>query len=158
MSWTWDEALGQPKDRVRLLIGDTEDPTTTGRQVLVHDETIEYFLELGESEPQVAVRVLLDLSAKYAHQANVTMGDTSVSLSDKADAARRAAQSIADQFGISVSGSTAGVYAGGISVTEKISDAQDTDLVQPGVRMGMHDNGGENSSSEPWLSPRVISP
>jgi hypothetical protein len=105
---------------------------TTGR---LSDETINYFLT---SEPSVwyAAAMCCDtLAAEAGGKTSLTVGDLSVAYS------AGEYKSLARNFRIR--GSRAAVpFAGGIKVSDKNTETDDTDRVPHAFAIGMHDDAG----------------
>jgi hypothetical protein len=150
MTWTYALALNENKDKVRLLLGDT-DVANPGP---IQDEEIAYFLaETSNDIPRSAIRALLSLAAQYSGNATtVRVGETTISRSERAGALRDRAKELADLYGIDLeSDAWVGVapYVGGLSRAEAESDGTNTDLPQPAFTRGMHDY---RPGRYPWLS------
>lgn len=83
MTWTYDGPNGSAVDRVRLLIGDTDETDP-----LLQDEEIAFFLgEAGDSIYQAAHDCCYAVGSKFARMAtSKSVGDLSLSYSDRARA------------------------------------------------------------------------
>jgi len=114
-------------DLVRILVNDT-----TGS---LSDETINYFLA---SEPSVwyAAAMCCDtLASQAGGQTSLTVGDLSIAYS--AGEYKTMAKSYR------IRGARGAVpFAGGISVSAKDTEKDDTDRVAPAFSIGMHDDPG----------------
>lgn len=127
-TWTYTgNPASSTKDRVRWLCGDVmpDDPQVSDEEIVasVTDE--------GDAL-NAAATVCEHLAARFAREAqrSVSAGgglNTSVSLSERSRAYATRAKSLRERAAVS----SAGVYAGGISVSDKDANASDTDLVQP---------------------------
>ena len=134
MTWTYSVSdLGtSQKDDVRMLIGDTD---VTSPQL--QDEEIGYALVQRPSLFGAAALCCRSLAAKYAISVTTAAGDTKLQNSDISKAYARLAAS----FDAQAAQSGAGLpYAGGISVTDKQSVAEDSDRVEPQFTIGLDDN------------------
>lgn len=131
MTWTYDGLPGTTsdagrRDAVRLHLRDT----SSGRQ-LFSDEEVAFFLGIsGNNVFKASARGCDIMSAREAQAKSI--GDLSISgmginWRDLAKQYRRDAASVALP------------YAGGLSIAEKQTASQDTDLVQPNFRSTMMD-------------------
>lgn len=121
-----------PKDVIRMMIGDT-DPTNP----LLQDEEIAYILSKRPNPYGAAAECCRSLAVRFASQVTTAAGDTKIAYSDitKAFAAR------AQAFESQAANSGAGLpYAGGISQSDKDSQVENTDRVQPQFVLGADDN------------------
>ena len=124
-------------DEVRFLVGDTN----TSREIF-SDSEIVYALNRKSSPKAAAAFLARQLAgslplkftgyklADYTDPDGSKMAQAYLSL-----AARLEAELIA-------AAGAAGVYAGGISVSDKAAVASNTDRVTPAFSVGMHDNQG----------------
>ena len=127
-------------DAVRWYLGDT-DVTAP----LVTDTEIIFALNQKNSEPQAAAA----FCARFA-SIKLLREPESVRLLDFAASQGGASmRELADRYyelalylESGAPGSRPGIYAGGISVGDKQANAQNTDVVQPAFRVGMHDYDG----------------
>lgn len=132
MTWTYS---GNPsltsRDEVRFLVGDTDNTNQ-----LATDEEISYALVKEGSSYLAAASVCFSLAAKYARYMDQSVGDLSISYSQRyqqfKELAKRLELSGSSQFGIP--------YAGGISQTDKETVAADADRLQPAIKIDVHDN------------------
>ena len=133
MTWTYDPTLATDKDRVRFLIGDTD---TTDQQLA--NEEITYLLTVQSNVMLAAANAASGLAAKYARKADTSIGDLSIS------ASQRAAAYLALYEQLKMQAHQAGIlggrmFVGGLTVSGKESLADDTDAVQPNFAIGMQD-------------------
>lgn len=150
MSWTYSGSpLNSPLDEVRFLIGDTV--STAPR---VSDEEIAYniFLVSGANPPPtgnfLAAAYSADgIAARSASSVDKSVGDLHLSYSQQATAYRALANALRRRATLNM----VPVYVGGLSMAEKAANDEDTDLVQPGIRIdgmnipqGMFPTGGGN--------------
>lgn len=134
MAWTYNSSLGADKDRVRFLVGDTN---TDDQQL--QDAEIEFLLEQHGTLNLAAAAACRALATKYARYADKWVGDLKILASQKSEAYER----MADRFEAEATAAFTSVSvptAGGILVADKETQAEDDSLVQPGFRIGMHDN------------------
>ena len=131
MTWTYTSTdISLSRDKVRLTIGDTD----SGDQIL-QDEEIAYALTLSSDVRSASVYAAEFAAAKYTRLADKSMGDLSISYSQKADSylelAGRLRRSVA---------TGALPYFGGISISGKDSREADTDRVKPAFTVDMLDD------------------
>lgn len=140
MSWTYFTSPQTDKDRVRLLVGDTD---TTDQQM--QDEEIYTFLTLeGNASPQTvaaslrqvyraAGNVASAIGARYARKVTNSMGRR------KQEQETMMAHYLTLAKYLRGRASMLGVapYAGGLSVAEKETNQENTDLVQPEFQRDM---------------------
>lgn len=134
MSWTYDSSqlAASAMMQVRFLMGDT---TPTDQQV--QDEEITFALSQRPSIYGAAAIVCRSLASKLSRQADVVDKDLRTMLSARAKA--YAARAIEYDNKASVLGGGR-PYAGGLSISDKIRNEQDTDRMQPQFNIGMEDN------------------
>lgn len=134
MGFLYDAQLFTNRDRVRLLIGDTDEA-----EPLLQDE------EILPLVPSGAVLALTDtkliraayfccriLVAKFSRKVSMSVGGASATLDAKARGYRDLAEDLLAQIGgAGAISTTVAPYAGGLSLAEKTTGAADTDLVQP---------------------------
>jgi hypothetical protein len=129
--WTYS---GDPSestlDEVRFLIQDT-DPDDKQ----ISDEEIEYLIAENGGALQAAIAAAIVISAQYARAIDKAVGDLRISYSQRSKQYR----DLADFLG---SDGAPIPYAGGISVSDKQIDEDDTDRVSPAFVKGMHDRDG----------------
>lgn len=89
MSWSYNSNLATDKDKVRLLVGDTD---TTDQ--LLQDEEINYLLTETGNVLLAASRAAKAIAAKFSRQANKTVGDLRIDLSQKAEAYHKLADNL----------------------------------------------------------------
>ncbi len=133
MTWTYDSSDpgATDKDQVRLMIGDTDE---TDEQL--QDQEIAHFLTLYITVGAAAVASARAIMAKFARKVTKAVGDLRISLSDRY---RHYQDLVAYLETVAESTDPYQVYAAGQSVSEADADAQDTNLPQPGFKVGMHD-------------------
>jgi hypothetical protein len=139
MTWTYSgDPANSEKDAVRFRTGDTD---TT--EQLVTDEEIAYALAEKGGVIPAAIAICRSLAAQFARKAtSKTVGKLSITMSDRATAFEKIAQSLEQE------GSALVVpYAGGLSISEKETAAADTSSVQPTFFRGMMENGAGTLST-----------
>tara|TARA_R110000803_G_scaffold13482_1_gene37868 strand:- start:16356 stop:16826 length:471 start_codon:yes stop_codon:yes gene_type:complete len=134
-----------PVDRVRLLVGDI-DP---GDLELIEDLYI-YFLDANaQDEPKAAVQALKALVAKYAKAMEEVVGDVEVKLQQR----YRGYSDLLDKFlkdpAYGVLG-TINLYAGGLSFSEKRTDALNSDLRNSPFTVGSATSRSSGEYSAPY--------
>jgi len=134
MAWSYNPSLVSTRDRVRVLIGDTD----VDDQQLT-DEEIAFFLSSEGNQYAASALACRVLAAKYARYADKWVGDLKILASQKSRAYERLAEAYDTQANASASFS--GVpSAGGIYVADKDEQEADTSLVTPSFRRGSMDN------------------
>lgn len=126
-------------DEIRFLTGDTNVTPTTN--AILQDEEHQFLIDEAGSVAYGAPRAATSMAAKFARFVNVRTGAVSKNLSDQMqhflDLAKRLQQR-ADE-------GAAGVSAGepiftALTKSDKRTDRQDPDLVQPTFHIGQDDN------------------
>lgn len=124
MTWTYTPDFTTQRDRIRLLLGDTDsaDPILTDEEIAVYS-TGGYW---AQSSDHLAAAALADnIAAEFARRADsLSAGGTSVNWSGLVDRYRSLAAKLRGRGG-------AAIYAGGISQSDKDSQAANTDRVEP---------------------------
>ncbi len=139
--WTY---AGDPEanDRaaVRFLVGDTVEA-----DAIFQDEEIDWLL-LQNANVYFAAALAADAaSAKFSSSAKAgvktkTVGALSISYSNTERAAEYRTMATSLRTRGAINSSIIGIYAGGISKSDKKTNEQDTDWNQPNFKLGMHDN------------------
>lgn len=135
MTWSYNTALTDEKDQVRLIIGDTD---TNDQQL--QDEEIDFFLtQAGDAIYDAALRCVRALQSKYSRLVNSSVESV------RADYSERAKQYSALAAQLAIDAANASTTFGapivtGISISEMDSQDQDTDRVRGYVRTGQYDN------------------
>ena len=124
MTWSYtDTALAtSTKDQVRFLVGDTD---TTDQQL--QDEEINFVLTQEAGVYRAASQCAKNIAAKYARQVTRSFGGRSDQLSQLVDHYRQLAKDLWAKGTLK----RMTFYAGGQSQSEKDSQAQNTDMVEP---------------------------
>lgn len=144
MTFSYSPTLPSALHRVRFLLGDTVD---AGH--LLENQEITAILSLQPIETYAAAAIAESLSARFAAQADVSIGATSVSMGERAqrfaDLAvrlRKAGGSIGGGDGSGMM-TPASFMVGGISVTTRDDLQSDSDRIQPAFRVGQDDRGDD---------------
>ena len=154
MTWTYSgDPATNARDSIRFLVGDTD----TNDQ-LVSDEEIAWtnseVTGSGTATTDlytVAYRVMIAIASKFSRLANQAIGDMRVDLSQKADNARKQAEELRALAGrenlVPVP------YAGGISISDKNIDRENTDRVDPFFTSGQFANTSDYGASSARAYP-----
>lgn len=135
MTWTYNLAglaAGNQKDIIRFMIGDT---ISTDPQLA--DEEISFCFALRHSTYGGAAQACEALASQYSRLADTVTGELHTLYSSKARAYAKRAIDYENYAAI-----TAGplIYAGGISIVDKLLQDADPDRVSPQFNLGMTDN------------------
>lgn len=135
MSWSYSgDPSTSDRDKVRYLIGDTD---ATDQQE--SNEEIAWLLTI-QSDPFLAAALACEmLVSRYARLVDKTVGDLSISYSQRQDAYRKQADKLRQEAALTTASTIAAPYAGGISQSDKEIDTTDTDRTDPAIFKGMHD-------------------
>ena len=147
MTWTYSgDPATNARDAIRFLTGDTD----TNDQ-LINDEEIAWTNnQVTGSDTattalyEVSYRVMVAIASKFSRLADQSVGDLKVDMYQKATNAREQAKLLYAQA--SREGNTPTPYAGGISVSDKEIDEDNSDIVQPYFSRGQFttSRGGAN--------------
>ena len=148
MTWTYSgDPASNARDAIRFLTGDTD----TNDQ-LINDEEIAWTNNqvTGSDTATTALyeasyRVMIAIASKFSRLADQAVGDLKVDMFQKATNAREQAALLKQQA--LREGNTPTPYAGGISVSDKEIDEDNSDIVQPFFSRGQWTNsrGGANT-------------
>jgi hypothetical protein len=141
MTWTYGGNPGSnARDGIRFLIGDTD----TSDQLLSDEEIAWVNNQVTGSDTStdslytVAYRCMVAIASKFSRLADQAVGDMRVSMSQKAKGAREQAKELKRLA--ESEGGTPTPYAGGISVSDKEIDLDNSDLVKPSFSQGQFAN------------------
>ena len=147
MTWTYGgDPSASALAAIRFLTGDTD----TNDQ-LINDEEIAWTNNqvTGSATAttalyEVSYRVMVAIASKFSRLADQSVGDLKVDMFQKATNAREQAALLKQQA--LREGNTPTPYAGGISVSDKEIDEENSDIVQPYFSRGQWTNsrGGAN--------------
>lgn len=144
MAWNYGgDPSANARDAIRFLIGDTD----TNDQ-LINDEEIAWVNnQVTGSDTattglyDVAVRCCLTIASKFSRLADQSVGDLKVSMSQKAVAYRLQAEELKSLSGRE--GSVPTPYAGGLTITDKEIDRDNSNRIQPYFSGGQFTNKEE---------------
>jgi hypothetical protein len=149
MAWTYGgDPSANARDAIRFLIGDTD---TTDQ--LLSDEEIAWVNSEASGTAtgttalyDAAYRCCLTIASKLAREADKQIGDLSVSMSQRAKAYREQAASLKE-----LSGREGGVpipYAGGITISDKEIDEENSDIFRTWFSSGQFENVRDGGRSQ----------
>jgi len=154
MTWSYS---GDPDssalNAIRFLIGDTD----TNDQLLANEEIswvnkqVTGSTTSSDSLYDVASRCCTTVASKFSRLADQSIGDMRVSMSQKAKAYREQADELKALAGRE--GSVPIPYAGGLTVSDKEIDADNTNQIQGWIQTGQFTNknqGGEKATVSEW--------
>ncbi len=143
MAWTYS---GDPDssalDAIRFLCGDTD----TNDQLLANEEISWINKEVTGSTTattglyDAAYRCCLLIASKFSRMADKAVGDLRVDMSQKAKSYREQAAELKELA--SREGLVPTPYSGGMTISDKDIDAEDSNMVQPSFYQGQFNNPG----------------
>jgi len=149
VTWTYGgDPAANARDAIRFLIGDTD----TTDQLLTDEEIAWVNTESSGTSTgttalyDAAYRCCLTIASKLAREADKQIGDLSVSMSQRAKAYREQAASLKE-----LSGREGGVpipYAGGITISDKEVDEENSDLFRSWFSSGQFENVRDGGRSQ----------
>ena len=149
MAWTYGgDPSANARDAIRFLIGDTD----TTDQLLSDEEVAWVNSEASGTSTgttalyDAAYRCCLTIASKLAREADKQIGDLSVSMSQRAVAYREQAASLK-----ALSGREGGVpipYAGGITISDKDIDEENSDIFRTWFSSGQFENVRDGGRSQ----------
>jgi hypothetical protein len=131
MTWTYNPALTTNKDKVRFLVRDVDSTSP-----LLQDEEILGILEMEGAARRAAATCAESLAAHFG-QLETTLTDdlgVTVTYSDRATFYTKLAATLRSRANIAVAPT-----AGGITISSKQVQADNTDRVRPAFRRELHD-------------------
>ena len=141
MAWTYSgDPADSALDAIRFLIGDTD----TNDQLLDNEEILWTNNQVTGSNTattalyEVAYRCMVAIASKFSRLADQSVGDLKVDLYQKATNAREQAKLLYAQA--SREGNVPVPYAGGITVSDKQIDEDNSNIVQPVFQRGQFTN------------------
>jgi hypothetical protein len=150
MTWSYS---GDPDssalDAVRFLVGDTD----TNDQLLANEEISWVNAQVSGSGTStdalytVAHRCMITIASKFSRLADQAVGDMRVDMSQKAENARKQAKEL--KVMAQSEGGAPTPYAGGITITDKEIDQDNTNLVRPSFRQGQFANTTDWGAGSP---------
>jgi hypothetical protein len=132
MSWTFENDYSLDRDKVRLLVGDTD----TNEQ-LVADEAIAWALTEEGSIYLASATIAESIASTFARKVDFTSGDESMKCSQMAENYMKKATDLRKRANKKTFVSP---YAGGLSKAEKLDSSQSDDLVKPEFKKDMFNN------------------
>lgn len=149
MAWTYSgDPSSSARDSIRFLIGDTD----TNDQLLSDEEIAWVNSEASGSTTattavyDAAMRCCLTIASKLAREADKTIGDLSVSMSQRAKAYREQAVELKNLA--TREGAVPIPYAGGITISDKEVDEQNSDLFRSWFSSGQFENVRDGGRSQ----------
>jgi hypothetical protein len=135
MPWSYSgDPASSDKDAVRFLLGDT---LSSDEQL--QDAEINFLIDQQGGNVYLAASMGANmLASKYARLVDKSVGDLRISYGSRQKAYLALSDALAAQAITSGAG-LAAPYAGGISVSDKEIDIDNTDRVAPSFKKGMHD-------------------
>jgi hypothetical protein len=150
MAWSYS---GDPDssalDAIRFLIGDTD----TNDQLLANEEITWMNSQVSGSTTStaalytVAHRCMITIASKFSRLADQAVGDMRVDMFQKAENARLQAKEL--KVLAQSEGGTPTPYAGGITVSDKELDADNSDIVKPSFNQGQFANTTDWGAGSP---------
>ena len=134
-----DDKLSVTRNQVRLLI---DDKNSTDQQF--SDDEIDFFNDQEGNIYGAASVAALSLQFRFGGQADKTVGDLKISLSQKSDAYEKLAKTFAKK---AEDKGTPQIFAGGLTISGKNTDRSNDDLVQPAFYKWQNDFPTANSNS-----------
>ena len=141
MAWSYS---GDPDssalDSIRFLIGDTD----TNDQLLANEEISWVNSQVSGSTTStdsiytVAYRCMIAIASKFSRLADQAVGDMRVSMAQKSRGAREQAKELLRLA--ESEGGTPTPYSGGITISDKELDLDNSDLVKPFFQSGQFAN------------------
>lgn len=128
-TWTYDPSIPSDKDKVRFLIGDTDE-----KDPQLKDGEIAFELAAAGDYLLAAVNCAENLVAYYARKAQFQLGTQVMQYAQQKSANYKM---LAASLRARMARTGAAPYVGGRSQAEKETDVQNTDLVQPFFRTRM---------------------
>lgn len=147
MTWTYVDPALDPKDAVRLNIGDTDESNP-----LFSDEEINYVLT-GEDNPYAAGAQLADMAAaRFAREVDKSSDGDSISSSQRFKHFKELAEQLRAEAVRTGAAAVGAPFIGGISYADKEEREADTDRIPTAVRTNVH---GNPRSGHDWRHRQV---
>lgn len=127
---SYNTALSDNKDKVRLLTGDTD----TADELLV-DAEINLITGQSGSIWSMAADACLAIASKFSRHADQTVGSLSYDFSQRAEQYKMRALDLRRRAVALVT-----PWAGGISIADKQTQEDDSDRVRPAFARGQHED------------------
>ena len=132
MTWLYASDFSLARDRVRLLVGDTDstDPLVTDEEIAAYTTGL-----MAQPNDYLAAASVCDaIAAKMSRRADMSVGSSSVSLSQQVTQYERKARELRRRSATQTS-----PFVGGVSISEKQTSEADTDRTQPAFTRQMGD-------------------
>lgn len=144
-SWSYSgNPRANAKDAVRFTIGDT-DP----REPLLLDGEIEYLLEIYNNIVlNASIRACEMVMAKFTRLVDETVGSVSVQWSSR----QASFMKLRNELTARLAKEDCIPFAGGISISQKVTERQDSDRVSPDFSKHMM----ENEQIAPWTTDQNL--
>lgn len=127
-------------DAVRLHIGDTDND-----DLILSDEEVTYILSVESNTLRAAARAARIAAGKYARQVDSEIDEIRLRAQARFDHYSQLADDLAQEAKTSGGGmKLTGIWFGGISQTEKDTNEEDEDLVNPAFRRDLHAHDDNN--------------
>jgi hypothetical protein len=146
MTWTYSgDPATNARDSIRFLIGDTD----TNDQLISDEEIAWVNNQVTGSDSstaslyEVSSRCCITIASKFAREADKRVGDLQISARQKAESYRDQAEYLK---GLSArEGNVPTPYAGGISISDKIANDDDSDIYHTWFNSGQFTNLNDGS-------------
>jgi hypothetical protein len=153
MTWSYDETLVEPKDQLRLMIGDVDVADVNNH--LMSDEGIMFFLASEGGNVYEAAAVIAEaLAMRFATTVQKSVGSMSISAQQKYEHYLELAKMLRARADLYVN---ARPLVGGISKADKATQESDPDRVVPAFSVKLFDvpsaqplGGGRSGPGEEW--------
>lgn len=144
-SWSYSgNPRANAKDAVRFTIGDTD-----SREPLLLDGEIEYLLELYNNVVlNASIRACEMVMAKFTRLVDETVGSVSVQWSSR----QQSFMKLRNELTSRLAKEDCIPFAGGISVSQKVTERQNSDRVNPDFSKHMM----ENEQIAPWTTDQNL--
>lgn len=132
MAWTYDPSLPTDKDKVRFLVGDTDD-----RDAVIEDGEIAFLLSEHSNVYSAAAACCRAIAARLRRDLTLNPAAGSVSLDPQVQA--EGFMKLATELDArALTSGGGGIFAGGISVAGKRSEELRSDRVAPAFTVNRH--------------------
>lgn len=140
MAWTYLGTSYSGRDKVRLLIGDTN-----ADEPILEDHEIAAILAVYPNETEAAAHLCSSLASRFAAEGDLKVDGYDFKNISKAEFFRdRAKELFMQVHGRAVPIALAGPSYGGVDVATKDANRQDTSTVQPGFYRGQFEDPNVN--------------
>jgi hypothetical protein len=135
MTWSYDTSLSTDKDKVRLLIGDTD----TTNQYISDEEIVAMLAFNNDDVYETAAQIADSLAGRYSTTSKLEIDDFMIDFGAVAEQFATLAKRIRVSA-TNASANTIGAWVAGVSVTAMDAVRDDTDRVNSRFEMGQHDD------------------